>query len=92
MVRFNVTKKQEDLITLIADRAKNGVFQGHTTQDHLSITMDLSATIAQGCDIDLEKLLAFDDFNFNHDVGGIYLHINLTTGLLENCFLPRCAR
>lgn len=86
MVSFNVTKEQEDLIVLIAERAMKGIFAGHAKQDLLAIT------IAQGCDLDLKKLLAFDDFNFNHDVGYIYLHINRTTGLLENCFLPRCAR
>lgn len=55
MVSFNVTKKQEDLISLIAERAMKGLFAGHAKQDLLAITMDLSATIAQGCDLDLKN-------------------------------------
>jgi hypothetical protein len=92
MVSFLVSEKQSDLINKIAERAKREVFSSIDSQDHLAIIMDFSATIAQGCNLDLEKLLAFDAFNFAHDVGGIYRHIDRQTGLLGDCFLPRCAK
>lgn len=60
--------------------------------DSLSLEMDLSATHANGCPIDFGKLLAFDDFNFIHDVSGIMNKIDRTSGKLTDCFLPRSAR
>lgn len=52
--------------------------------------MDLIATHANGCPLDFDKLLAFDDFNFQHDFWGIVSHIDRNTGKLKNNFLPRC--
>ena len=37
-------------------------------------------------------MLAADDFNFGHDVFGIYRHLDRTTGKLMNCFVPRFAQ
>lgn len=59
--------------------------------------MDLAAVHANGCPLDLEKLLAADDFNFAHDVFGIYRHLDRdgkspTGGKLLDLFLPRTAR
>lgn len=59
--------------------------------DRQSTEMDLSATHANGCPLDFDKLAGFDDFNLMHDITGIYKHLNRETGELENCFLPRCA-
>lgn len=53
--------------------------------------MDVTACHANGCPLDLEKLLHADAFNFSHDVFGIARYINRNTGKLENCFVPRCA-
>lgn len=93
MVSFKVTKKQSALISQIAERANKELFSGTTIpQSVMDTEMDLCAVIAQGEKLDLEKLLAFDAFNFGHDIGGIYRHINRDTGKLERCFLPRCAR
>ncbi len=91
MVKFNVTAAETALIDQIAERAVKEVFPHHPHQDFTAVHMDLCATIAQGCPLDLEKLLAFDAFNFMHDVGGIYRHIDRSSGFLQNCFLPRCA-
>jgi hypothetical protein len=53
--------------------------------------MDVTACHLNGTKLDLEQLLAFDDFNFCHDVFGIARHLDRSTGALQNCFLPRCA-
>lgn len=81
---FTTTKTEDDLISSIVERAK--------VQDRLSLTMDLTACHSNGCPLDFAKLLGFDNFNFSHDIGGIRRHMNRTTGQLENCFVPRCAK
>lgn len=83
-VSFETTKEESKTISRIVERA--GV------DERLSLTMDLSACHANGCPLDFEKLLGFEDFSFYHDVYGIRNHINRTTGKLEHCFLPRCAK
>ena len=59
----------------------------------LSFHMDLAA--ANGAngnpDLDLDKLAAFDDVDFLHDVAGIVNNMNRDTGKLGNGFTPRCA-
>jgi hypothetical protein len=60
--------------------------------DKMSAQMDLVATHANGNPIDFERLLAADDFNFAHDVLGIYRHINRETGKLDDFFVPRFSR
>lgn len=46
----------------------------------------------QDVGLDLDKLLAFDAFNFAHDIFGINKHMNHQTFKLDNCFLPRSTR
>ena len=58
--------------------------------DKLKLSMDLAATHLNGCPLDFEKLLEFEEGNFLHDISGISCHINRNIGKLENCFLPRC--
>ena len=60
-------------------------------QLEMEIEMDVTAVHCNGCPLDLEKLLAFDAFNFAHDINGIRRHLNRQTGKLEDFFLPRCA-
>lgn len=83
-VSFETTKEESKTISRIVERA--------CVNERLSLTMDLSACHANGCPLDFEKLLGFEDFSFYHDVWGIRNHINRTTGKLEHCFLPRCAK
>ena len=92
MVSFDVTRKEMALIRKIVDRAMIIVRKLKGKYKRLDCEMDLTATHANGCPLDLEKLLAADDFNFSHDVFGIRQHINRETGKLERCFLPRCAK
>lgn len=86
----NLTRDQHLLISKIADRAINDVFQPQgVAVQKLDVMMDLEATYAV-CPLDLEKLNDFDRGNFGHDIAGIYRHLNRETGELMDCFLPRC--
>jgi hypothetical protein len=57
----------------------------------MNLIMDLTA--ADGVNgnrpIDWDRLLAADDFNFMHDLGGISRHLDRATGALTGQFLPR---
>ena len=85
MVRFDGTK--EERLTIV-DIAKRAVKQ-FPELDFLDTQMDICATHANGCTLRLKDLLDADDFNFGHDIIGIYNHIDRETGKLVNCFLPR---
>ena len=86
---FKVTKEESQLIAKIAHRAQSFFNAQNIDQSILDTTMDISACVANGNPLRLQELLSADDFNFMHDVGGIYRHINRDTGKLENCFSPR---
>lgn len=91
-ISFETTREEDKLIGAIVDRAMKAFENAPRCPNCMSLTMDLSATNANGCPLDFAKLLAFDGFNFTHDIVGIMKHINRTTGKLENCFVPRCAK
>lgn len=57
----------------------------------INLIMDLTAADGvNGNDpLDWNRLLAADDFNFLHDIGGICRHIDRETGELGGCFAPR---
>ena len=89
--------KSFELQCKIAGRAEK---MGLLLYNKLSLTMDLEAAQI-AFNLDLEGLLAADDFNFAHDVFGIQRNINRNASSLfseppvavfENCFLPRYAR
>jgi len=58
----------------------------------LDLTMDLTATHANGNPLDLERLLTVDDFNFYHDIYGIIRHLDRETGKLTGHFSPRLSK
>lgn len=87
-MNFRVATDEFKTIAAIADRASGMV----TDYPLMDAEMDVTATHANGCPLDLAKLLAADDFNFAHDVFGIRGHIDRRTGKLDGHFLPRCAR
>lgn len=88
MVSFSATDAEARIIEKVVNRASNAGL----IDDALSFEMDLFATNANGTPLDFEKLLAFDDFSFSHDVVGIQEHISRNTGKLTRHFLPRCAK
>jgi len=59
--------------------------------DRVSRLMDLAA-VAEHSTVDWVTLLAANDGNFLHDVGGIHRHIDRTTGELTDHFSPRFTR
>ncbi|MDD5106076.1 MAG: hypothetical protein PHC49_10715 [Desulfuromonadaceae bacterium] len=86
-VSFKTTTEEATKIAAIVARA-TGIYPHINEED---TKMDITATHANGCPLDLDKLLAADDSNFLHDVIGIIRHIDRRSGQLINCFLPRYA-
>ena len=80
------TQKDVEQIGKVIDRAKK-IWPDLNTAN---LDMDLTAVHVSGCPLDFEKLLAFDEQDFLHDISGITIHIDRTTGELQNCFFPRC--
>ena len=67
----------------IANRAEQ--LTGHKK---INFLLDLWAVKTN---IDWQRLLKADDFNFLHDVGGIHKHLDRATGKLKDGFVPRFA-
>jgi hypothetical protein len=87
-MKFKPLKQDAELIHQIAQR---GVKLGHPSP-RLTLEIDIEDVHANGCPLDLPKLLAAPDFDFMHDVMGITHHIQRWDGKLADCFLPRYAR
>jgi hypothetical protein len=94
-VSFKVTKADAALILIAAQRAHQ-LTKHHHAVDYpvLDAEMDITACHANGCKLDLAKLLGADDGNFGHDVFGIRRHLDRadgspTAGQLLDCFVPR---
>jgi hypothetical protein len=89
-ISFQVSKQDNKLIGLIADRAieNRKPYRGYKRD----LVMDLTACHANGTPLKLYELLRADDFDFQHDIFGIREHLNRTTGKLKDYFLPRYAR
>lgn len=87
-VAFNCTREETLLCGKIADRADAlGMLTG--AYDRMACLMDLDATHSNGCPLDFEKLLAFENPSFIHDMAGIANTIDRETGKLEHFFCPR---
>ena len=86
-INFNTTKEEDRLIGLIVKRA---ISSFDDISDSVSLKMDLAATHCNGTPLDFERLLAFDNFNFAHDIYGILNNLNRNDGKIKNYFLPRC--
>ncbi len=91
-VSFDCPKEERHLCKQIARRASDMLAEQNTTRDVLSIDMDITATHCNGNPLRLADLLAADDFNFMHDVAGIYRHLDRETGSLMDHFSPRFSR
>jgi len=84
-LNFGATREEYELMAKIASRA-----EGYGL-DRTQTLMDL--TVANNdTPLDLNRLLAFPSSDFIHDVVGIRNHLNRETGVLEDLFLPRCAK
>lgn len=86
-INWDVSKEDFALIDCIVRRALGF----DDSYDYQELVMDVTATHANGCPLDLAALFAAEDFDFVHDVFGIYRNIDRETGKLKNCFRPRFA-
>jgi len=86
----DMTKDQHKIVSKIAERAHKMFKAAGKPRDYISIEMDIEAA-QKTCPMDLEKLLEFPEYDFKHDVFGIYRHLDRNTGELMNCFCPRSA-
>lgn len=91
MVIVKFTKKPEDvaLIWQIANRGWKIDWLRASYEDFQSMEMDISATHANGNRLRLRELFEADDFNFAHDMSGIYNCLDRNTGKLTRNFRPR---
>ena len=89
-VSFEATRADIETIKKIVRRAAV-MYRSSSGKklDKVSLQMDITACHANGCPLDLQRLLGADDFNFAHDAFGISRHIDRQTGRMLNCFLPR---
>lgn len=90
-VSFDVTRAEAAIIGRIADRAVKLADKLGAIYARMDAVMDVTAAHANGCPLDLDRLLHADDFNFGHDVFGIRRHIDRQTGEVGGFFLPRFA-
>jgi hypothetical protein len=97
-ISFACSPQERMLVTEIRHRARklrphlDGLHLVKLAEAELCARMDLIAVHANGCRLDFKKLLSFDDYSFLHDLDGIEKHLDRTTGHLQNCFVPRCAK
>ena len=82
-----------DLVCLIVDRAEELDFEP-ASYDRSGLIFDLMSANGKNENpkLDYYAMIRFEDGSFMHDVCGIYENLNRTSGKLENCFLPRCAK
>lgn len=90
MIRFDTTTEEAATIKKIAKRYRDlQKKHGFKPRPQLDVEMDLSATHLNGNPLRLADLLAADDSNLGHDVGGIADHLDREKGKLVRCFRPR---
>lgn len=88
-VSFKRTMKEGRLIRRIVDRAIE--LELCRPENRLNVEMDITATHANGCRLDLQKLLLARNYIFAHDLIGIDRYLDRETGNLAFHFDPRCA-
>ncbi|MBF0096268.1 MAG: hypothetical protein HQM04_06620 [Magnetococcales bacterium] len=86
-INFIVSEEDAVLIDKIVERTQQ---MWPEEIDAQSCAMDLTATHANGCPLQLQRLLDADDFIFAHDVSGIMHHLHRSSGKLVNNFEPHC--
>lgn len=90
-IKFATGAHESAVIRKIAYRAISLAREHRSRLDLIGITMDISATHANGCPLRLDSLLEAGDFDFMHDVYGINRHLDRQTGRLSDLFRPRFA-
>lgn len=89
-ISFERTPEEDAHMSAILDRAEA---EGLLRKSERRIAhMDLAATHANGCPLDLTHFEKADAFSFAHDFFGIAIHLDRATGRLMDSFIPRCAK
>lgn len=91
-VVFDTTEKESVWIDMIVARGVSILNEEYIECDTQSKEMDIPACHCNGCPLDFEKWLTFDDASFMHDFHGISRFIDRDTGRLTECFDPRCSK
>lgn len=91
-VSFRISREDAKLVRAIIERIERFENFDLSKRDRTDWQMDLYATNANGNRMDFSRLLAADDFNFIHDIVGIYRNLDRETGKLMNLFTPRFSR
>lgn len=84
---FDASETDFQSVMDIVDRA----IKVDPSLDRMKCQMDLLAA-HNSCPLQLADLTEASPTDFNHDVFGIFCHINRKTGELGDCFLPRYAQ
>jgi hypothetical protein len=79
-----------ELKLAIADRALKALTDAGISTTKIDCFMDIRY-VDEVCPLRLDEMLDADDFNFAHDIFGIYSNFNRETKQLENEFVPRFA-
>ena len=92
-MKKNIDKKVSVNIEMYKKIYKRACELDCVYEDEESFVMDLSSADCK-FDLDLDKLLNADNFNFAHDIGGIQANIVRDCWPSEkfNGFVPRCAK
>jgi hypothetical protein len=86
-MNWKLSLSEKYLVSKIVDRAAELAL----TSGRLELRMDLTACHLNGCELNLERLLEFPDFDFCHAPRGISRHSDRTDGTLTDFLVPRCA-
>jgi hypothetical protein len=89
---FQATEAERAILRKISDRAAELSIEFEIPYPTLELEMDLLAAREDIVTLDLRRLLDSPIADFSHDIFGIRRFINRTTGEVEGCFVPRCAR
>jgi hypothetical protein len=85
-----VTERDVKLIGKVVDRILRDVRMNALRRQPLDWRMDVFVVHAN-VGLDLQRLLDADDFDFRHDILGIYSELDRETGKLRDHFVPRFA-
>lgn len=92
-ITWEVTYSEAKLIVAITDRAEAiARLFPEIPFERRYCHMDVQATHANGCPLQLAELLNSDNTDFIHDVWGIMRHIDRRTGKLAGFFEPRYSK
>jgi hypothetical protein len=91
-IDMELTIRENKYVRIIAERAFRIYLKKGLRREEMDIRMDLAACHKNGCPLRLLDLSQADDYNLMHDVSGICVSLDRSTGKLKNEFWPRFAK